>query len=101
MGRCSQNESASGDRGKSAGKPDGASRGVGDECKPMTTKARKLRVVEFYTASPRLAHACRNAVKHDDRLFRLTRVRELVQVAATRDLGKRAHKFQIVVLSHA
>jgi hypothetical protein len=67
----------------------------------MTTKARKLRVVEFYTASPRLAHACRKAVKHDDRLFRFTRVRELVHVAATRDLGKRAHKFQIVVLSHA
>jgi hypothetical protein len=67
----------------------------------MTTKALKRPMVEFYTTSPRLAHACRNAVKHDESLFRFLKVRELRHDVAMHDRGKLSRKFQMVVLSHA
>jgi hypothetical protein len=67
----------------------------------MITKSRKRRIVEFYTTSPRLAHAYRHAAKHNNSLARLAGIQDLGHAAAMHDLGKRSHEFQMVVLSHA
>jgi hypothetical protein len=67
----------------------------------MTTKTRRRRIVEFYATSPRLAHAYHHAAKHNKSLARLAEIQELRLAAATHDLGKHAHEYEMVVLSHA
>jgi hypothetical protein len=67
----------------------------------MTARTRKRRVVGFYATSPRLAHAYRHAAKHNKSLARLAGIRELKLAAAWHDVGKHAHEFEKVVLSHA
>ena len=67
----------------------------------MTTKTLKRNIVEFYATSPRLAQAFRHATKHNKSLASLTKIQELRRTAAAHDLGKRTHRFEMVVLSHA
>jgi hypothetical protein len=67
----------------------------------MTTKNLKRSIVEFYAASPRVAHAYRHAAKRNKILARLAEFQELRHAVATHDMGKRAQEFELVVLSHA
>ena len=67
----------------------------------MTTKTFKQHVVRFYTTSPRLAHACRHAAKHNKILARLAEIRELGHAAMRPEMVEHAHEPEIVVLSHA
>ncbi len=75
--------------------------GVGGEGKPVTTKTLKRHIVEFYTTSPRLAHAYHHAAKHNKSLARLAGIQDLRHAATMHDMRKHAHQFEMVVLSHA
>ncbi len=67
----------------------------------MKTKALKQPTVEFFAASPRVAHAYRNAVKHNKSLARLAEIQELGHAESIRDLLKGVRALDLVVLSHA
>jgi hypothetical protein len=66
----------------------------------MTAKTPTRRTVEFYTTSPRLAHAYRRAAKYNKDLARCAGMHELGDADVTRKLVKHVGKLQIVVLSH-
>jgi len=67
----------------------------------MTTKTMKRPLVGFYPTSPRIAHACRSAVKRNKSLARLAVIHELGHAVATHEAIRHAQGFEIVVLSHA
>jgi hypothetical protein len=67
----------------------------------MSTKTPRRRIVEFYTTSPRIAHAYRSAAKRNKGLARYAQMHELGHASVARELVKHAGDFQIVVLSHA
>ena len=74
---------------------------MGGECKQVTTKTLKRPIVDFYTTSPRIAHAYRSAVRRNKSLARLATIHELGRAAATHEVLRRPHGFEMVVLSHA
>jgi hypothetical protein len=67
----------------------------------MSTKSLKKPVVEFYAASPRVAHAYHHAVKHNKSLARLAEIQELGHAGSIHDLLKHVRTIDVVVLSHA
>jgi hypothetical protein len=67
----------------------------------MNNKTLKRRGIEFYATSPRFVRAYRHAAKHNKSLARLAAFQELRHVATMHDVGKCAHDFEMVVLSHA
>jgi hypothetical protein len=65
----------------------------------MITKTRTRSIVEFYAASPRLAHAYRSAAKHCIALTRGAELRELLADGPRG--GGRSAEVDRVILSHA
>jgi hypothetical protein len=67
----------------------------------MTINTPNRRVVEFYSTSPRIAHAYRSAAKRNKNLARFAGIQELGHAVMTHEVTKHAHEFEKVVLSHA
>src|SRR5947209_497741 len=67
----------------------------------MNTKMPGRRLVEFYTTSPRTAHAYRSAAKRNKGLARCAQMHELWHATVAHELVKHAGDFPIVVLAHA
>ncbi len=66
----------------------------------MTTKTLARPSVEFYVASPRLAHAYRSAARHNRFLARFAEMHELGPALVAHEIAKHAGKLEKVVLSH-
>lgn len=66
----------------------------------MSTKSPIRRTVEFYAASPRIAHAYRNAARHNRSLARFAKMHELGHATVAHEIAKHAGKLERVVLSH-